>query len=235
MSRRFDVGAVGVFALLTAVGTLLAASCTMDFGTFAFSDTATAGGGGGTTTPTGTGTGTGTGTSTGTGGTSVGGGGSGPVGGGGSTATGGSGGNPTCDFTAPDTCDSAEELQSVRGDSHNDRRSANGIGSKWFQIEVTEPAGPNNPMSYTVTLTSPASTSYELFVYPSALDASGPDCGATEVAGQGDPQVVTDNWTDSTVGFDNDDRWLSIEIRYASGDACGPGDEWSLEVAGNTQ
>ena len=211
---------------LASVGIWLTSACTMDFGAFRFADQATTASGGN-----GADGGGGSGASAGTGAAPTGGGGAGALGGGGSTATGGQGGSP-CNFTAPDSCASAEDLGALSGDEDDNPVSRSGVGSKWFRLHLTEDAGPNHPVSYTVTLTSPAGTSYELYVYQSEKNASEPDCDAQAIAGQGNPQVVSEQWNDDEFGFDNDDVMLAVEVRYASGSDCTT--PWELELEGHT-
>ena len=159
-------------------------------------------------------------------------GGSGGMGAGG-MGTGGAGGTASCDFGAPAPCSGATQLQSIDGDQHNDTRTATGETSEWFDIEVLEAVSSiiSFPqLSYTATLVPPAGTSYGLFVYTG--NKSGPKCTATPVEGTGTPLAVTDTWSDTPTV--DDSRWISIEVRYLSGTACGPTDLWTLTVEGHT-
>ena len=79
---------------------------------------------------------------------------------------------------------------------------------------------------------SPADMDYDLWVYNG--DNSSTNCSATPVQGQGTPETVTASWGD-VGGPGTDGRWLSIEVRYVSGDYCDAGHQWSLTVTGNTQ
>lgn len=149
--------------------------------------------------------------------------------------TGGTGNTSTsaCDFTAPSPCAGADQLPSIDGDESQDMRTATGRTSAWFDIFVADTAtfGFDWQLSYTATLESPPGTSYGLFIYTG--DGSGPNCSATPIEGTGDPPSVSDAWADS---FSADDsRWLSVEVRYLSGNACGPSDLWTLTMAGNPQ
>jgi hypothetical protein len=124
-------------------------------------------------------------------------------------------------------------LQSIDGDQNHDVRTATGNTSRWLTLEVVEAVSsiidfPS--LSYTATLTSPPGTSYGLFVYTG--DSSGPSCFSAAKQGTGNPAVVTDSWGD-TLGVD-DTTWITLEVRYLSGGACGPNDEWTLTVEGNT-
>lgn len=111
-------------------------------------------------------------------------------------------------------------------------RTATGDSSRWFKIQVVEAVSsiidfPS--LSYTATLTSPPSTSYGLFVYTG--DDFAPTCSGPK-QGTGNPAVVTDSWGD-TLTVD-DTTWLTLEVRYLSGGACGPSNEWTLTIEGNT-
>jgi hypothetical protein len=44
---------------------------------------------------------------------------------------------------------------------------------------------------------------------------------------------VSSSWSD--VAFSDDDRWISFEVRYISGEVCDPAPEWTLTVTGHTQ
>jgi hypothetical protein len=169
-------------------------------------------------------------TSSGNGG-SVGSGGSGAEGGGGG---GQGGGGEICDYTAPAPCASAEELPGIDGDTGNDVESATGNTSRWFHIYVAEAVSSvvdYPPLSYTATLSSPPGMNYDLYVYTG--DTGGPDCQAQPVKGSGTPEQVSDQWGDS-IGSE-DGTWITLEVRYVSGDACGPQDSWTLTIAGHTQ
>jgi hypothetical protein len=80
-------------------------------------------------------------------------------------------------------------------------------------------------LSYTATLVSPASTQYELFVYPDA------DCTYGNIA-TGSPPSYHDSWSDTP--FIDDSLWIIVEVRYLSGGACGPNEQWVLTVRGHT-
>lgn len=103
-----------------------------------------------------------------------------------------------------------------------------GDSSRFFAVLVAE--GVSDPfsypgLSYTATLTSPASTQYGLFVYPG-------DCAYSPTPGAGDPARVHDSWSDTP--FLDDDTWIIVEVRYLSGGACGPAEQWTLTVQGHT-
>jgi hypothetical protein len=125
-------------------------------------------------------------------------------------------------------------LQAIAGDQHNDTRTATGNTSHWYSVDVQEQVSSFTSypqLSYTVTLASPPGTSYGLFVYEG--DGSGPTCFAAAMPGTGNPATVTDAWSDTPIA--DDSRWITIEVRYLSGEACGPSDLWTLAVEGHTQ
>lgn len=129
-------------------------------------------------------------------------------------------------------CPNATQLQSIAGDENHDVRTASGETSAWFNVLVEEAVSSilDYPgLSYTVTLASPASTSYGLFVY---TGGGSPTCFGAAKQGTGSPATVHDSWSDS-IGID-DSTWITIEVRYLSGGACGPSDQWTLTVAGHT-
>lgn len=150
-----------------------------------------------------------------------------------STSSSSSTGGPTCDFTAPADCTNAEQLAAIDGDDNHDKRTATGNTSRWFKVEVVESVSSiiDYPsLSYTATLTSPPGASYGLFVYTGGT--SGPTCFAAVKQGAGNPAVVSDSWGDTLAS--DDTTWITVEVRHLSGDACGPSDQWTLTVEGNT-
>ena len=178
--------------------------------------------GAGTTTSSSSGSRTTTSTTTNTGG-------AGGMGGGGS----GGGGN-MCSFVSPNTCAGAEQLPSVSGDEGG-TASASGTGSKWFKVQVQETSSSifEEDLAYAVTLTSPAGMDYDLYVRQGPQDGS-PDCNAAEKKGtlSGTTETVSDGWDDDQgIGGEDDDVWLSVEVRHVSGDDCDA--KWSLTVKGN--
>lgn len=153
---------------------------------------------------------------------------------GGAGAGGGGGGQVTnCDFDAPLPCTISGELPQIKGDDGNDVRTETGTTSKWFHVYVEESVSDlfSYPdLSYTVTLSYPQYMDYDLYVYTGST--SGPNCAASSVKGTGAPEQVHDSWNDSAGSEDG--TWITIEVRYVSGDSCTAADGWTLTVAGNT-
>lgn len=161
---------------------------------------------------------------------------------GGVGGAGGAGGGEPCDYTSPNACSNAVEMAPVAGDDGAGVATQYGTTSQWFLIRITEtkfdPVDQNeNPMSYTVTLESPPGMDFDLFVQEGASDG-GQVCNAAPVKGTGQAGVesVKSSWSDAIeFGDDKDDhRYLSIEVKYISGSACGADAEWKLTVKGHT-
>lgn len=160
------------------------------------------------------------------------GGGEGGAGGGqGGVDEGGRGGEPACTYEAPAPCNRAEQLPSISGDVGAESVTRRGSTSRWFKINITDDVWSTDRVSYTVRLSSPPGMNWDLYVYPG--DEEGPNCFASGIKGYGSPEeVVTGEWSD--VIIDDNNLWLSIEVRYASGTACGSDAAWTLTVEGNT-
>jgi hypothetical protein len=84
--------------------------------------------------------------------------------------------------------------------------------------------------SYTATLVSPPGMAFDLYAYTG--DANAPNCLASAVLAGGSPETVSDSWPD--VAIQDDNRWITLEVRSVSGQPCTPGAMWTLTVVGNT-
>ncbi|MFO0757942.1 MAG: hypothetical protein U0359_15705 [Byssovorax sp.] len=158
-------------------------------------------------------------------------GGMGGMGGGGTGGgTGGGGSPPLCDYAAPNTCIGATEIQQVDGDSGTDVRTLNGVTSKWFKVLIVDTNSIGGNVSYKATLVSPPGMDFDLFSYSG--DNTGIDCLTNAVHAMGDPEFVTDAWNDAFASDNN--KWVSLEVRYISGSACGNDAKWTLTVEGHT-
>ncbi len=149
----------------------------------------------------------------------------------GGSGAGGQGGS--CNFAAPNTCTAPKKLSQIRGDKGSDTRTDTGVGSMWFKIYVEESVSSIidfPPLSYTATLQSPAGMDYDLYIYTG--DDKGIDCQDSPNKGSGTPEKIKQQWGD-TIAVE-DGTWLSIEVRYVSGSACGPADNWTFTIKGNT-
>lgn len=141
-------------------------------------------------------------------------------------------GGVVCDYEPLNTCPSSDTLSAVDGDQNNDTRTIKGTASHWFKVLVNEAVSSpiNYPqLSYTATLTTPPGMDFDLFVYDGSF--STPSCSGSPKHASGNPESVTDTWGDSFASEDT--RWLTLEVRYISGEMC-PSDPWTLTVKGHT-
>lgn len=123
-------------------------------------------------------------------------------------------------------------MSAVDGDRNNDTRTLKGTTSKWFKVLVNEAVSSiiSYPqLSYTATLTAPLGMDFDLFEYDGTFSA--PSCSGNPKHATGTPESVTDTWGDTLGGEDT--RWLTLEVRYISGEMC-PSDPWTLTVKGHT-
>jgi hypothetical protein len=146
----------------------------------------------------------------------------------------GGGGSVAC--TAPKNCAGATGLGLVSGDTGSDVKTAEGHTSQWFTVRATEDDSDIAAVSMrlSVTLTSPAGTNFDLYVYVPSGDTT--ECSA--VSHQSTSSGTTDS-VKATFGesglFANgtdDDRTVTVEVRHVSG-TCDPTKKWTLNVAGN--
>ena len=152
------------------------------------------------------------------------------AGGGGAGGGGGTGGSePLCDYDAPNTCTAATEIEAIDGDTGSDVRTLSGITSKWFKLRINEGSNLINDLSYVVTLKSPPGMDFDLYEYVG--DGAATNCLGNAIHAMGDPESVSDAWSDS-IGTDNG-RWISLEVRYISGSACGADAKWTLTAEGH--
>ena len=148
------------------------------------------------------------------------------------------GADPGCDYSSPNTCTTAVDLGSLAGDENNPPVVVTGVTSEWFQIQITEEVGSifEEDLSYTVTLASPPGMDWDLIVHQGPQNGS-PNCGATPQLGQGSggTESVSNGWDDDQgIGGEDDDVWLSIEVRHVDGVLCGDDAEWTLSIQGHT-
>ena len=129
-------------------------------------------------------------------------------------------------------------LTSVSGDTGAGTATASGYQSAWFQVRVTEDdSGPFGvSMTMTATLTSPAATNYDLYLYintgSDVLSCTTPTGAATK---NGAVQSQKLTWGESgTFSNGNDDgRTVVVEVR-APATGCAPAATWQLNVQGDT-
>jgi len=144
------------------------------------------------------------------------------------------GGTGAC--ASPNVCTGATDLGSIRGDKGADVKTAQGSGSQWFKVRVTEDDSGVTGMSLAAkaTLTSPPGTNFDLYVYTGG--SSNVECSAVSKASTtaGTDTASVEFGESGIVSNGSDDsRWVTIEVRWVSG-TCAPTAKWTLTVNGNT-
>lgn len=134
------------------------------------------------------------------------------------------------------TCQSAQMLGTVSGDSGADMLSANGYQAAWFKVRVTEDDGDAFGLTLRLeaALTSPTPGAFQVFVYVNA-DSDVVEC--TTPSGDrltsGNIDDVLAEWGE---GFfsngDDDGRTVAIEVRPMTS-TCSASATWQLDVYGN--
>jgi hypothetical protein len=134
------------------------------------------------------------------------------------------------------TCQTAMVLGQVSGDAASPLLTAMGYQSAWFRVRVSEDVGglDGAKLRATAKLTSPAAVDFDVFVYVN-IGSDMIECttkvGTTTTAGT--VNEVKAAWGEGTFSNgEDDDRWMSIEIRPVSG-TCAPNQTWQLQVQGN--
>lgn len=147
---------------------------------------------------------------------------------------GGGGGGGTC--ASPNTCVGATDLGSVSGDTGSGVKTAQGSGSQWFKIRVSEDDSGVTGVSLAIkaTLVSPAGTNFDLYTYL-AGSGTGHECSAVKKSSTTTGTDIASFEFGESGLFSNgsdDDRTVTIEVRHVSG-TCAPGAKWTLTVNGN--
>src|ERR1700733_11701493 len=129
-------------------------------------------------------------------------------------------GEASTSCVAPNTCQGAMDIGSVSGDSNSPAVNQSGFTSTWMQIKVTEddssPVG--RKMNFHATLTSPASTNFDLYIYinpgggVSDRACGTPSAQSTNATGA---DTASQSWGEGSVANGSDDtRIATIEVRY---------------------
>ncbi len=156
----------------------------------------------------------------------------------GSKADGGDGGTTTTGVpcTASNTCAAATDLGAVSGDTGGAVLTAQGTGSQWFRVYVTEDddgvAGVK--LRASATLTSPAGTNFDLYLYngsSSSHECSAVSAQSTNGSGM-DQASVSFGEGGVLANGSNDSRYVTVEVRHVSG-TCSSNAKWSLSFNGN--
>jgi hypothetical protein len=155
------------------------------------------------------------------------------------SGTGGAGGMPPmCSYVSPNQCADATSLGTIAGDKGGPPVMVSGQTSQWLKIKVEEQVSSiiAEDMSYTATLSWPASMAYDIYIQEGPK-GGGPDCGAAPIQGliNGSSSSVHRKWNDEQgFGGKDDTRWLCIEVRYVLGNDCGAAAQWNLTIQGHT-
>lgn len=124
------------------------------------------------------------------------------------------------------SCANMTSLPAITGDGNGTTTSANGVGSKWFSIQVTEKSNASEPLGITATLDTKAGSQLDLYLY---------DLNCTTLlhssTGEAARKVVWLDWQDLPL-VDNS-RTLVLEVRQTGG-ACDADHGWDLFVAGGS-
>ncbi len=174
----------------------------------------------------------------------TGGGGGDDTGGGGddaSTGTDTGGGGSLCAASDPSACPGATSIGKVSGDTGGDTVTSTGTDSGWVTVKVSEDDSSlfsSKDLRVQLTLTSPSSENFDLYVYEgkTVKDGGGVECSS--VAGSstnaGTTDVVNLTWSDNhPIGGADDTRTITVEVRAASGVKCDGTSSWTIKVEGN--
>ena len=135
------------------------------------------------------------------------------------------------------TCATATALGNISGDTGLDMQTASGYQAAWYSVRVTEDdSGPLGvPMVLDAKLVSPASASYDVYVYVNTgndvIECNTPAGTATRT---GTTDELRERWGETgTFANGNDDsRTVSIEIR-PTGTSCSAANPWQLTLTGD--
>jgi hypothetical protein len=144
------------------------------------------------------------------------------------------GGGGSCDGTT--TCMTAMSLGTINADTGG-TATAMGETSQWLSVQAVEN---NNGLSgqrmrIKVTLTSPSTTNFDLYVYRNGGGPT-PECNtASGMSTTTSTDTVSIDWGEMDGAVPNgtkDDALVTIEVRAAAAVMCVAGQQWTLDVAG---
>ena len=150
---------------------------------------------------------------------------------------------PTTPTTPPgtinrptNTCETARDLGTIKGDEGGEQLAAEGTCSEWIKVRLKEADDGwlGETVKVKVTLTPAAGSDFELLAFvnqASDVQECRAPSGASESAGDR-PETIQLEWGEKTMANGNDDsRTLSVFVKSASG-ACAA-QPWKLLVEGN--
>ncbi|MBL8610227.1 MAG: hypothetical protein JNL38_23020 [Myxococcales bacterium] len=165
--------------------------------------------------------------------------GTGDGGGGGGDAGAGDGGGDggtTAGCGAPNTCLGATSLGNLSGDTGAGTLTRQGTSSEWFTVRITEDDSGTfgSPLKARLTLSSPAGTNYDLYVYVPDSDTRACTTPThTGIGSSADDVVNLDFGEQGLFANGSDDsRTVSVEVRHSSG-PCDAAHKWTLTLRGN--
>jgi hypothetical protein len=135
------------------------------------------------------------------------------------------------------TCATATALANISGDTGLDMQTASGYQAAWYSVRVSEndssPIGV--PMVLDARLVSPATASYDVYVYVNkgndVIECNTPAGTATRT---GTSDELRETWgeTGTFANGADDSRTVSIEIR-PTGTSCSAANPWQLTLTGD--
>jgi hypothetical protein len=131
------------------------------------------------------------------------------------------------------TCQGAQMLGTVSGDSGAMTLSANGYQSAWYRVRVTEDFSEEIGLALRVAAKLQG-TGFEAFVYVNAASDTI-ECSTTTgtVSQNGNMKETRAEWGEGFIPNGADDsRNVTIEIR-PSGTSCSMNQGWQLDIEGN--
>lgn len=146
----------------------------------------------------------------------------------------GGGGGTAC--ASPNTCAASTDLGSISGDTGSGSKTAQGSGSQWFKIRLTEDDSSIDGLTLATKaeLVSPPGTNFDLYMYL-AGGGSGVECSAvTKSSTTTGADSASFEWGEGLFSNGSSDaRNVTVEVRWVSG-TCSPTAKWTLTVRGNT-
>ena len=143
-----------------------------------------------------------------------------------------SGGAVVCDFAT--TCDGAETIGGVSGDTSTPPVTATGVEPTWAQVQVSENDSGvfAEGMSATISLES-VGGDWDLKAYLGDPGDSSGCTGTQQVSQTAGVDSVRFEWGESGTFANNveDGTFIAVEI-FPKDDVCVPGSSWSLTVSG---
>jgi hypothetical protein len=139
--------------------------------------------------------------------------------------------------TSSATCQTATDEGSISGDTGSGTVAGSGFQSAWLKVRVTENDSSviGDALSVTATLTSPASSPFDVFLYVNSgsdvIECTTPTGTAMR---NGNTETLRISWGEGSIANGSDDsRTVSIEVRPTA-TTCSPSAQWQLVVQGDT-